>query len=105
MSGSVPTTRAITKFRDFQRQVGKAMTINLPPLAPLRTFEAAARLGGFTQAAQSLNITQGAASYQIKMLEERIGTTLFLRERRGLVLTSEGAQLLNSVVKALDILD
>ena len=57
------------------------MTKNLPPLAPLRTFEAAARLGGFTQAAQSLNITQGAASYQIKMLEERIGATLFLRER------------------------
>jgi len=81
------------------------MTKNLPPLAPLRTFEAAARLGGFTQAAQSLNITQGAASYQIKMLEERLGTILFLRERRGLVLTSEGTQLLNSVVKALDILD
>jgi len=81
------------------------MTKNLPPLAPLRTFEAAARLGGFTQAAQALNITQGAASYQIKMLEERLGTALFSRERRGLVLTSEGAQLLHSVVKALDILD
>jgi LysR family glycine cleavage system transcriptional activator len=81
------------------------MMKNLPFLAPLRTFEAAARLGGFTQAAQALNITQGAASYQIKMLEERTGTTLFLRERRGLVLTSEGAQLLHSVVKALDILD
>ena len=39
------------------------------------------------------------------MLEERLGTTLFLRERRGLILTSEGAQLLNSVVRALDILD
>jgi LysR family glycine cleavage system transcriptional activator len=81
------------------------MKKNLPSLAPFRTFEAAARLGGFTQAAQALNITQGAASYQIKMLEERIGTTLFLRDRRGLVLTSEGAQLLHSVVKALDILD
>jgi len=84
---------------------GKAMTKNLPPLAPLRTFEAAARLGGFTQAAKSLNITQGAASYQIKMLEERLGITLFLRERHGLVLTPDGAQLLHAVVKALDILD
>ena len=81
------------------------MTKILPPLAPLRTFEAAARLGGFTQAAHALNITQGAASYQIKMLEERLGTTLFLRERRGLVLTPEGSQLLRSVIKALDIID
>jgi LysR family transcriptional regulator, glycine cleavage system transcriptional activator len=81
------------------------MMKHLPHLAPLRTFEAAARLGGFTQAAQSLNITQGAASYQIKMLEERLGTKLFMREQHGLVLTPEGTQLLQSVVKALDILD
>jgi LysR family glycine cleavage system transcriptional activator len=81
------------------------MTKNLPALAPLRTFEAAARLGGFTKAAQALNITQGAASYQIKMLEERLGTALFSRERGGLVLTQEGAQLLHSVVQALDIMN
>jgi LysR family transcriptional regulator, glycine cleavage system transcriptional activator len=81
------------------------MTTNLATLTPLRTFVAAARLGGFTQASQSLNITQGAVSYQIRTLEEQLEIKLFVRDRRGLVLTSDGAQFLQSVLEALEIVD
>jgi LysR family glycine cleavage system transcriptional activator len=53
----------------------------LPPLAAVRVFEAAARLGNFTRAARELGMTQAAVSYQIKVLEERVGTPLFLAPR------------------------
>ena len=54
------------------------MTLRLPPLAAVRAFEAAARLGSFTRAAAELGMTQAAVSYQIKLLEERVGTPLSL---------------------------
>ncbi|TIT82569.1 MAG: LysR family transcriptional regulator, partial [Mesorhizobium sp.] len=46
------------------------MSWELPPLGAIRVFEAAARLGSFTKAAEELGMTQSAASYQIKVLEE-----------------------------------
>lgn len=49
------------------------MAWELPPLSALRVFEAVARLGSFTKAADELGMTQAAASYQIKVLEERAG--------------------------------
>jgi LysR family glycine cleavage system transcriptional activator len=49
--------------------------MNLPPLAAIRVFEAAARHGNFTKAAEELGMTQAAVSYQIKLLEERVGAT------------------------------
>ncbi|WP_153003927.1 LysR family transcriptional regulator, partial [Aureimonas ureilytica] len=42
------------------------MSRNLPPLAALRAFEAAARHLSFTKAAAELGMTQAAVSYQIK---------------------------------------
>ena len=51
----------------------------LPPLPAIRCFEAAARLQNFTRAAEELGMTQAAVSYQIKMLEDRVGSSLFLR--------------------------
>src|SRR5262245_1913613 len=42
----------------------------LPPLAAVRVFEAAARVGNFTRAAEELGMTQAAVSYQVKLLEE-----------------------------------
>ena len=56
----------------------------LPPLAAVRAFEAAARLGSFTRAGAELGMTQAAVSYQIKLLEERVGTPLFLACRANL---------------------
>ncbi|GHD06960.1 hypothetical protein GCM10016234_04840 [Tianweitania populi] len=54
---------------------------DLPPLAALRVFEAAARLLSFTKAAEELGMTQAAVSYQIKVLEDRIGAPSFCADR------------------------
>lgn len=62
----------------------------LPPLSALRSFEALARLGSVTQAASELHVTHSAISQQIKLLEELLGTVLFVREGRGLRLTEDG---------------
>jgi LysR family transcriptional regulator, glycine cleavage system transcriptional activator len=53
------------------------MSRSLPPLNSLRTFEAAARLGGVGRAASELNVTHGAVSHQIKALEAWLGQPLF----------------------------
>ena len=60
----------------------------LPPLAAVRVFEAAARLENFTAAANELGMTQAAVSYQVKLLEERLGAALFVREKGRARLTS-----------------
>lgn len=57
--------------------------MELPPLAALRVFDAASRQLSFTRAAETLGMTQAAVSYQIKLLEERLGGQLFLRKPRG----------------------
>ena len=62
----------------------------IPPLEWLRVFEAAARLGNFTAAAQELNLTQAAVSQRIRNLESRLGVALFVRLPRGVELTTEG---------------
>jgi len=69
------------------------MSWDLPPLNALRVFEAAARLGSFTKAAEELGMTQSAASYQIKLLEERAGALLFVRGTRRIDLTEAGEML------------
>ncbi len=60
-------------------------------LAAVRAFEAAARLLNFTEAARELGMTQAAVSYQIKLLEERLGTTLFDRVGRRIELVVPGS--------------
>lgn len=77
---------------------------DLPPLGAIRVFEAAARLGSFTKAAEELGMTQSAASYQIKVLEERAGTPLFIRKTRQIVLTEAGEQLAPLVSSAFSTL-
>ena len=76
----------------------------LPPLAAVRAFEAAARLGSFTRAGEELAMSQAAVSYQIKLLEERLGLPLFLRQARQVVLTESGRQLAAAVTDAFDSL-
>ncbi|MBB3213494.1 LysR family transcriptional regulator of beta-lactamase [Herbaspirillum sp. Sphag1AN] len=64
------------------------------PLNALRAFEASARHLSFTRAAQELHVTQAAVSQQVRMLEERLGVTLFKRLPRGLAMTDESRSLL-----------
>ncbi|MCP4391329.1 MAG: LysR family transcriptional regulator, partial [Gammaproteobacteria bacterium] len=58
----------------------------LPPLNSLKCFEAAGRLLSFTSAARELNVTQAAISHQIKVIEEYLGVSLFVRYPRRLAL-------------------
>ncbi len=66
---------------------------NMLPLETLRAFEAAARTGSFSAAAEKLNITHGAVSRQIAKLEGWTGLKLFDRGARGVSLTIEGNRL------------
>ena len=70
------------------------MSYRLPSLVWLRAFEAAARHGSFTAAAQELGLTQAAVSHQVRSLEEHLGHPLFQRLPRGLKLTEAGGALL-----------
>ncbi|HEY6632346.1 MAG TPA: LysR substrate-binding domain-containing protein [Rhizobiaceae bacterium] len=78
--------------------------MKLPPLAAVRAFEAAARLLSFTRAAEELAMTQAAVSYQIKVLEERVGQPLFVRRPRQVELTETGRTLAAGASEALRIL-
>lgn len=77
----------------------------LPPLAAVRVFETAARHQNFTAAAAELGMTQAAVSYQIKLLEERLGTPLFRRERGRVALSETGQRIAPLVGSAFDALD
>ena len=77
----------------------------LPPLAAIRAFEAAARTENFTAAAAELGMTQAAVSYQVKSLEERLGSPLFVREKGRARLTPLGARLLPALSGALDAIE
>lgn len=74
-------------------------------LAPLRGFEAAARLLSFTTAAAELSLTQSSISRQIATLERQVGKALFMRKTRALALTPAGSQLLQAVQQALRGID
>ena len=58
--------------------------MRLPPLNALRAFEAAARHGSFARAAEELNVSAGAVSRHVKLLEAHLGVPLFLRHANGL---------------------
>lgn len=76
------------------------MSSPLPPLNPLRAFEATARLGSITAAARELKVTHGAISHQIRTLEDCLATSLFVRGGKRLKLTSQGALLLPGITSA-----
>jgi LysR family transcriptional regulator, glycine cleavage system transcriptional activator len=73
----------------------------LPSMSLLRAFEAAARHQSFTEAAAELNLTQGAISRQIRVLEESLGSDLFLRERQTVRLTAAGESYAGEIREAL----
>ncbi|WP_291014904.1 LysR family transcriptional regulator, partial [Hydrogenophaga sp.] len=78
---------------------------NLPPLARLRTFEAAARLQSFALAAQELHLTPSAISHQIRDLERHFGRALFERRHRQVQTTLEGRRLFESLGRLFDALE
>lgn len=52
---------------------------HIPPLPALKSFEAVARLGSLSRAAEELSVTKSAISHQLRMLESALGTTLMHR--------------------------
>lgn len=68
------------------------MTATLP-LQALRTFVEVSQRGSITAAAQALHVTPGAVSQQIRLLEERLGLALLVRERHGMRMTEAGADV------------
>ena len=67
-----------------------------------RIFYTVANNGNITAAAKELNISQPAISKSIKNLEEQLGGTLFIRTKRGVILTSEGKEFYNYIKKAIE---
>ncbi|MDC1287474.1 transcriptional regulator GcvA [Gammaproteobacteria bacterium] len=76
--------------------------IRLPPLKSLQAFESAARHLSFTLAAQELNVTPGAISQQIRLLEEFLEIRLFQRLNRTIALTDAGLLLLPETRKGFE---
>lgn len=74
----------------------------LPSLGSFATFEVAAKHLSFTLAAKELNVTQGAVSQQIRLLERALDTPLFVRKHNALELTPEAITLFSAVTEGLD---
>lgn len=73
----------------------------LPSINSLTALEAVDRLGSATAAAQDLSLTHSAVSRQLKVLEEQIGVSLFVRDGKGLKLTLAGETYAKSVREVL----
>ena len=71
----------------------------------LVVFEAAARRGSFTLAAQELNVQQPSVSASIKQLEVSLGVQLFQRSHRLIRLTDAGERLFADVTRAFGMLE
>ena len=78
--------------------------MRIPSLKLLSGFEAAARLGNFSRAADELHLSQSAISHQILQLEQQVGMPLFRRKGRGVELTIAGEVLYRSVLRSLETL-
>jgi len=72
-------------------------------LAALEIFKAVAEHGGITKAATRLHRVPSNVTTRVKQLEERLGTKLFLRRNRRLVLSAEGKRLLGYADRLLHL--
>ena len=78
------------------------MRRGIPNLSALQAFEATARLGGFSRAAEELSLTHSAIHRQVSALEARLGVQLFDRVRRRVALTDAGAEYAARIRQHLD---
>lgn len=80
------------------------MRRNLPPLKAMVAFEAVARIGSVTGAADELGVTHSAVSKQLAMLEAWLGVPLFASNRRQMLPTAAASQLASATGAALDLM-
>lgn len=78
------------------------MPHQLPPLNALRIFEVTARAASYTEAARELNLTHGAVSRQIQLLEQALGQPLFRREGQRMVATAHAKAYAREISAAFD---
>ncbi|WP_037087853.1 LysR substrate-binding domain-containing protein [Neorhizobium vignae] len=76
--------------------------LHLTSLSAMRIFESAARLASFRAAAEELRLSPSAVSHAISKLERDLGTALFERTTRSVVLTLSGQTLLNHASNAFE---
>lgn len=82
--------------------IADPMRPRLPPLGTLRAFEAVARLGSVSRAADELGRTHGAVSKQLQALRADAGAPLFDKVGTGLRPNAAGQTLAYAVGRALD---
>lgn len=70
-----------------------------------RIFYVVANHGNITKASEELNISQPAISKSIKNLESQLGGELFVRTKRGVILTEEGKEFYNYIKKAIEYIN
>ncbi|MEM1198307.1 MAG: LysR substrate-binding domain-containing protein [Pseudomonadota bacterium] len=75
--------------------------MRLPSLNAVRAFEAVARHGSFSKAADELAVTHGAVSRQVRSLEQQLGVTLLHRTAKGAEATLPGETLARAASQAL----
>lgn len=78
------------------------MLLSSIPISAIRAFEAAARTGSFSDAADELHLTPSAVSHAIRKLESTMSTTLFERSARSVRLTPAGENLMRHAGAAFD---
>ena len=72
-----------------------------PPFNGLVAFEATARLGSMSAAADELDLTQSAVSQRVLKLEAHVGQRLFIRQGHGVRLTGAGELLMETATDTL----
>ncbi len=70
-----------------------------------RIFYVVANHLNITKASEELNISQPAISKSIKNLEEQLGGSLFVRTKRGVILTEEGKEFYNYIKQAIEYIN
>lgn len=81
------------------------MKHRITSLPALACFRVAAELESFSKAAERLNLTHGAISRAVRLLEEDLGVPLFERRNRAVFLTGAGRRLARAVAQGLDHID
>ena len=76
--------------------------MKLPALSAFRYFDAAAQVESFVRAAERLNVTHGAVSRQVRLLEESLGVQLFERRNRAIFLTPAGRALHDTTLSVFE---
>ncbi|QBF25128.1 LysR family transcriptional regulator [Pseudomonas tructae] len=79
--------------------------MKLPALSAFRYFDVAAQTQSFVRAAELLNVTHGAVSRQVRLLEESLGVQLFERRNRAIFLTAAGRALHGTTLSIFEQLE